>query len=187
MELVLGITGASGVCYGIDLLDHFSHDQTVNLHLILSDNAKQLIAFETTEAIATVQQKAQHCYDNSDLTPSIASGSKRIDAMAIVPCSMSTAAKINTGIADNLITRVADVCLKEGRKLIIVPRETPLNSTHLKNLSELSSKSVIVLPAMPAFYHQPQGMNDLVSFITGKILDALGLDHNLYQRWEGDK
>ena len=187
MELIIGITGASGVIYGITLLKTLNPMQNYKIHLIISDNGKQLIEFETQEKLADVIKLADFHYENSDLTSVIASGSKLTDGMIIVPCSMSTAAKINTGITDNLITRAADVCIKEQRKLIIVPRETPCNTTHLKNLYELSEKGVLVLPAMPGFYQKPQQLEELVNFIIGKILDSLGIDHKLYIRWSGDK
>ena len=128
---------------------------------------------------------ADNYYKNSDLSATIASGSKILDGMVIVPCSMSTAAKINTGITDNLITRAADVCIKERRRLIIVPRETPLSTTHLRNLLELSEKGVTILPTMPAYYHHPEQIDDLMKFISGKILDTLNIDHKLYKRWAG--
>ncbi|WP_455391419.1 UbiX family flavin prenyltransferase [[Eubacterium] cellulosolvens] len=187
MEIIIGITGASGVIYGINLLKLLANDQTCKVHLVLSEQAKQLINYETGLALADVTEFAEHYYENSELTAGIASGSKLIDGMVVVPCTMSTAAKINSGIADNLITRTADVCLKEHRKLIIVPRETPCNPIHLRNLYELSKIGVIILPAMPGFYHKPKSVDDLISFITGKILDQLGLKHNLYARWSGNE
>ena len=186
MDIVIGITGASGVIYGLRLMEILSKQQDCILHLIISKNASQLIEYETNKKIEDVSALADFYYDNSDLAADIASGSKLFDIMIIVPCTMSTAAKVNTGISDNLITRAADVSLKEGRKLIIVPRETPLNTTHLYNLLELSKKGVVVLPGMPAFYHKPKNLNDQVEFITGKILDILGIEHNLYKRWSGE-
>jgi 4-hydroxy-3-polyprenylbenzoate decarboxylase len=187
MELILSITGASGVCYGIKLLETLSSNKDIEIHLIISDNAKKLLEFETTYKLDEVIKLAKEYYDNSDVSAIIASGSKVIECMVIVPCSMSTAAKINTGVADNLTTRSADVCLKEGRRLIIVPRETPLNSTHLKNLLGLSEKGVSVIPAMPAFYHKPKTIDDQIDFIIGKILDHLNIEHDLYTRWSGGK
>jgi len=187
MEIVLALTGASGVSYGINTLKALNNIPEAKIHLILSDNAKKLVNYETTQSIEDVYGFANHYYENSDLRSVIASGSKIIDCMVIIPCSMSTAAKINTGIADNLIIRVADVCFKEQRKLIIVPRETPMNSTHLKNLLELSEKGAVILPAAPAFYHKPTKIEDLIDFIIGKVLDNLGLDHSLYTRWPGEK
>jgi 4-hydroxy-3-polyprenylbenzoate decarboxylase len=186
MDIVIGITGASGVIYGLRLLEILRKKQDCNLHLIISKNASQLIEYETNNKIEDVTKLADSYYDNSDLTADIASGSKLFNKMIIVPCTMSTAAKINTGISDNLISRVADVSLKERRQLIIVPRETPLNTTHLNNLLELSKKGVVILPSMPAFYHKPKNIKDQVNFITGKILDVLGIEHDLFKRWSGE-
>jgi 4-hydroxy-3-polyprenylbenzoate decarboxylase len=185
MEIVVALTGASGIIYGINLLKILQSHQNTKIHLIISESAKQLINFETKFTLDNVITFAHHYYENSDLAAIIASGSKLIDGMVIVPCSMSTAAKINTGITDNLITRAADVCFKERRKLIIVPRETPLSTTHLKNLFELSEKGAVVIPAMPAYYPRPESIEDMINFITGKILDNLGQKHNLYTRWPG--
>jgi 4-hydroxy-3-polyprenylbenzoate decarboxylase len=187
MELIIGISGASGVIYGIKLLKHLSAEQNCKINLIISDHAKQLIEYETNENIDDLIKLSDHYYENSALESSIASGSKLIEGMVIVPCSMSTLAKINSGITDNLITRAADVSLKEQRKLIVVPRETPCNSIHLRNLAELSTAGVIILPGMPGFYHLPQSIDDLINFITGKILDQLGIDHELFTRWSDDK
>jgi 4-hydroxy-3-polyprenylbenzoate decarboxylase len=185
MELIIGVTCASGIIYGTRLLEVLNKNSNVKIDLIISENAKLLIEHETNLKLSNVQQFADNNYENSDLTADIASGSRLYSGMVIVPCSMSTLAKINTGLTDNLITRVADVCLKEQRKLIVVPRETPVNTTHLKNLLELSQKNVTVLPAMPAFYQKPNELNDLIDFIVGKILDSLSISHDLVKRWDG--
>ena len=185
MELIIGITCASGIIYGTRLLEVLNKNSNVKIDLIISENAKLLIEHETDLKLSDVQQFADNNYENSDLAADIASGSRQYSGMVIVPCSMSTLAKINTGLTDNLITRVADVCLKEQRKLIVVPRETPINTTHLKNLLELSQKNVTILPAMPAFYQKPNELNDLIDFIVGKVLDNLGIDHDLFKRWDG--
>jgi polyprenyl P-hydroxybenzoate/phenylacrylic acid decarboxylase-like protein len=186
MELIVGMTGASGIVYCVNLLKFLRKQKDVVIHLIISENAKKLIEYETGLTLDDLKALANHYYNNSDLSAAVASGSKIFQYMIIVPCSMATLAKINTGITDNLIVRAADVCQKEGRKLIIVPRETPLNTTHLKNLMELSQKGVTVLPAMPAFYHKPESIQDQIDFITGKIMDNLGLTHELYRRWAGE-
>ena len=185
MELIVSLTGASGVIYGLRLLEVLKSIKGHNVHLIISENAKKLIEFETELDIEDVLKNSNEFYKNSDLSAIIASGSKMIDAMVIIPCSMSTAAKINAGIADNLIVRTADVCLKEKRRLILVPRETPINTTHLTNLLSLSQKGVLILPAMPGFYHKPQVISDQVDFIVGKVLDNLRIPHKLYRRWGG--
>jgi 4-hydroxy-3-polyprenylbenzoate decarboxylase len=185
MDIIIALTGASGVVYGTRLLEFIKSNTDHKVYLIISENAKKLIEFETIFKLETVIEQSDIYYENTALDASIASGSTKIGAMIIIPCSMSTAAKINTGIADNLICRTADVCLKEKRKLIIIPRETPVNSTHLKNLLELSEKGVLVLPAMPAFYHIPLSVNHQVDFIVGKVLDNLDIDHQLYKRWRG--
>ncbi|MEW6069112.1 MAG: UbiX family flavin prenyltransferase [Candidatus Thermoplasmatota archaeon] len=181
MRIVVGITGASGVIYGIRLLENLKLEK----HLIISENAKKLLEDETDYKLEDVKKLANYYYENSDLFAKISSGSFKFDAMVIVPCSTSTFSKIANGIADNLITRVASVCLKERRKLIIVPRETPLSTIHLQNLAKLSQENVVVLPAMPAFYHKPKRIDDLVNFVVGRILDAIGIEHEVYKRWGG--
>jgi 4-hydroxy-3-polyprenylbenzoate decarboxylase len=186
MDIIVGLTGASGAVYCINLLKSLKNHKDLIVHLIISENAKKLVEFETDLNLDEISALSDHTYDNSDLSAPIASGSKLFQAMVIVPCSMATAAKINAGISDNLITRAADVSQKERRKLIIVPRETPLSTTHLKNLMELSQKGVIVLPAIPAFYYKPKTIQDQVDFITGRIMDNLNLSHDLFERWNGE-
>lgn len=180
MRIVVGITGASGVVYATTLLKNLEVEET---HLILSKNANSLLEHELNISINDVLKLADHHYDNSDLGAALSSGTVKYDAMVIIPCSTSTLSKIAVGVTDNLITRAADVCLKERRKLILVPRETPLNAIHLQNMAKLSSLGVVILPAMPAFYTKPERIEDMVNFIVGKVLDALGIDHELYQRW----
>ncbi|MDZ5010427.1 UbiX family flavin prenyltransferase, partial [Clostridium perfringens] len=122
--------------------------------------------------------------DNNNLFAGVASGSNKYDAVIILPCSMGTLAEISHGLSKNLLCRAADVALKEGRKLIIVPRETPLNSIHLENMLRLSKLGVGIIPAMPGFYHHPTSMNDLVDFLIGKILDYLNINNKLFNKWE---
>jgi 4-hydroxy-3-polyprenylbenzoate decarboxylase len=180
MKIVIGISGASGAVYSMALLKNLEDEET---HLIISDNAKKLIEHELGVSVNEVKDLANNYYENSDLSASISSGSVKFDAMVIIPCSTSTLSKIAVGITDNLITRAADVCLKEHRKLVLVPRETPLNSIHIENMAKLSRLGVVILPAMPAFYSKPETIEDLVNFITGKVLDALGIVNDLYPRW----
>lgn len=181
MKVVVGITGASGVIYGVSLLKNLG--KRVEIHLVLSENAKKIIGYEVGKNAIQIKKLAKHSYENDDLFAPIASGSVKFDAMVIVPCSMSTLSKIACGISDNLITRTASVCLKERRKLIIVPRETPLSTIQLKNMVALSEAGVLILPAMPAFYPKPKNVDDIINFTVGKILDALKIDHDIYRRW----
>lgn len=179
MKIVICITGASGVEYAISLLKNLNEKK----YLIISETAKKIIMEETKHSISDVQALADEYYENNDLFSPLASGSTRFDAMVIVPCSLSTLSKIAYGIGDNLITRAAAVCMKEKRKLILVPRETPINTIHLENMTKLSQKGAVILPAMPAFYHKPKKIDDMINFIVGKILDALDIKNNLYKRW----
>lgn len=183
LRLIVAITGASGVIYGKRLLEVLKgkHD----LHLIISRTSEQLLKHELDLTKEEVGALADHLYEEDDFSSPLASGSFIIDAMIIIPCSMKTLAGIAHGYSDNLILRAADVTLKEKRKLILVPRETPLSTIHLHNLLKLSSQGVILIPAMPAFYHKPNTISDLIDFIVGKVLDSLGLNHELYQRWLG--
>jgi 4-hydroxy-3-polyprenylbenzoate decarboxylase len=180
-RIVIGITGASGVAIGLRLVEALSAEK----HLIISEEAKRLIEIETGLADEEAEANADFVYDNSDMGSGLASGSYRYDAMVIAPCSMSTLSKISAGIADNLITRAAAVCLKEHRTLVLVPRETPISTIHLKNMAALSELGVFILPACPAFYPRPEKMEDAIDFIVGRILDVLGIENDLYERWGG--
>jgi len=182
MHVVVAITGASGIAYGVRLLEAL---KAVNSEtsLILSEDGEKVLKLETDSTPAQVRKLATRSHSNADMAAPIASGSRSFDAMAICPCSMSTAAKIAAGISDNLITRAASVALKERRKLVIVPRETPMSSIHLRNLAALAEAGAIVLPAAPAFYGKPGSVDDLVDFIAGRVLDSLGIGNKLYRRW----
>ncbi|TET89767.1 MAG: UbiX family flavin prenyltransferase [Methanomassiliicoccales archaeon] len=181
MRVVVAITGASGVDYAVTLLRTLKEEK----QLIISAHGERLIEIESAISREEIESFADKTYEDSDLEASVASGSSQFDAMCIVPCSMSTLSKIACGIADTLITRTASVCLKEGRKLILVPRETPLSKIHIDNMSRLAGAGAIILPAMPAFYSGPKEIQDMVNFIVGKIMEALGLEHQLYKRWKG--
>ncbi len=179
MRVLVAITGASGVVYGRRLLEVLK-EKRVEADCILSGGAKGIIDHELGG-----WKGGEKCYDESDIGAPFASGSQSVDAMVVVPCSMKTLSAIANGYASNLITRSADVAIKEGKKLVIVPRETPLNAIHLENMLKLSRIGVTILPAMPAFYHKPKKMGDLVDFVVGKILDSLGIENDLYARWRG--
>ena len=182
MRLIVAITGASGVIYGKRFLEALK-EKNVETHLIISKAGEKMLQYELGVARRDLERLASHVYDEDLLTAPIASGSFITDGMAIIPCSMKTVAGIAHGYSENLILRAADVTLKEKRKLVVVPRETPLNAIHLRNLLELAMQGVAVIPAMPAFYHKPEKIEDLVDFIVGKVLDALGIEHNLFKRW----
>ncbi|MBZ4665692.1 flavin prenyltransferase UbiX [Mahella sp.] len=187
---IVGITGASGSIYGIRLAEELLKKGD-EVHLIMTDNGRMVTAHETGYAADTLTAHLKEyggklrSYDINDLFAPVASGSFKVDGMIVVPCSMAALARIATGISGNLLERAADVCMKERRRLILVPRETPLNSIHLGNMLALSQAGAVILPPMPAFYHGPQSISDVVDFIVGKILDNLGIENDLYKRWNG--
>jgi len=156
----------------------------VETHLIVTYWAAKILEYETDFTQRDLERLADFKYDEQDMSAQISSGSFRHDGMVIIPCSMKTAAGIASGYSSNLLLRAADVTLKEGRKLVLVPRETPLNVVHLRNMLTLAEMGVIILPAMPAFYHRPRSMDDLVNHVVGKALDQLGVEHNLFRRWQ---
>ena len=183
LRLIVAITGASGVVYGKRLLQVLKDKSEI--HLIISKASEKLIEYELETTRKELEEFANCVYNEDDYSSPLSSGSFVTDAMIIIPCSMKTLAGIAHGYSENLILRAADVTLKEKHKLILVPRETPLSSIHLRNLLDLSLLGVTIIPAMPAFYHKPKTIEDLVDFIVGKVMDSLGLDHKLFKRWTG--
>lgn len=181
--IVVAITGASGVIYGIRLLKALN-ELNINSALVISDAGKVVIESETDYSVNDVINLADNYYDFNDLTSSINSGSFKFESLAIVPCSMKTLSSIANGYGANTITRVADVCLKERRKIVIVPRETPLRSAHIQNMLTLSQEGAVILPAMPGFYSAHDTVDDQINFVVGKILDSLKIENNLFERWE---
>jgi 4-hydroxy-3-polyprenylbenzoate decarboxylase len=167
------------MAYGLRLLEVLECEKSV----ILSDDGEKVLRLETGLGARDIRKLASKLYRNNQMEAPIASGSRRFDAMVICPCTMSTASKVAFGISDNLMTRAASVALKERRRLVIVPRETPLSTIHLRNLTTLSEAGAVVLPASPAFYGKPRKLGDLVDFIVGRILDVLNIDNKLYKRW----
>ncbi len=186
VKLILAITGASGVIYGKRLLEELNNNK-VETHLVISEAAKKIIKLELGTSVESIEKLATHVYENNDWSSPIVSGSYKTDGMVIVPCSMKTLAGIASGFAENAVLRAADVMVKEKRKLIVIPRETPVSSIHLKNMLELSQQGVNIVPAMPAFYYKPENIMDMVDFVVGRILDVLGIDHHLYKRWSEKK
>ena len=184
-RLVVGITGSSAPHYGIDLLRSLRSLDSVETHLVLSDQARDNIKIEAGLDPNAVVAMADVVYDPHDFAAAISSGSFVTMGMVVAPCSMSTLASIAAGITKNLLVRAADVTLKERRRLVLVPRETPLNLIHLRNMATVTEAGATVLPPMPAFYHDPQSIDDLIAQTTGKILDQFGIEHELYRRWGG--
>jgi len=184
-RLVVGISGASGVVYGIRFLELLRDAPEVEPHLIISDAAKRTIAEETDIAVADVEALAAHRYSNRDIGAAVASGSFRTEGMVIAPCSIKTAAAVAHSAADTLMARAADVTLKEGRPLILLVRETPLHLGHLRLLTSLAEMGAVILPPMPAFYHRPKQIDDLVHHTLARVLDRLGIPHRLVPEWQG--
>ncbi len=184
MKLVIAITGASGAIYPLRLLK-FLKEKDIETFLIISRPAEEIIHHELRIDKKDLERYASESYDIDDLSAPLSSGSQIFDAMIIIPCSMNTVSAIATGNSNNLIRRTADVALKEGRKLILVTRETPINAIHLENLLKLSRLNVTILPACPAFYHKPKNVDELVDFIIGRVLSQLGIEHNIYEPWKG--
>jgi len=184
-RIVVGLSGASGAIYGIRFLELLRALPDVEAHLVVSDPAKRTIAEETDWAVKDVLALAGHHYDNKDIGAAIASGSFKTDGMVIVPCSVKAAASVAHCLADNLLTRAADVTLKEGRPLILVVRETPLHLGHLRVLTALAEMGAVILPPMPAFYNRPKQIEDLVDHTLGRVLDRLGLPQHLVTEWQG--
>ena len=182
----MAITGATGVIFGIRLLEALRFCPEAETHLIISGIAEKIIAMETAFAVAAIKDLADYNYDYLDLTAAVASGSYPAYGMAVVPCSMRTLASIAHGFADNLITRAADVTLKEKRELILAPRETPLSLIHIQNMLAAAQAGACLMPPMPSFYNNPASIDDLVDHMTGRIMDQLDLSHNLCKRWEGN-
>ena len=182
MRLVVAITGSSGVIYGTKTLEAL-YNLKIETHLVLSEWGEKNIKFETSNTIDYVKSLATRHYDINNMAAEISSGSFLTDGMIIVPCSMKTLSSIANGYDDNLISRAATVAIKESRKLVVVPRETPLSRIHLENMLKLSQIGAIVLPAMPGFYHKPNSMDDLIAHIVGKILDQFRIGHHMFRRW----
>lgn len=183
--IVVAITGASGVVYGVRLLEVLK-EADEDVVLLITDPARIILQHELGIKDYDIKKLSNKFYQPNDFTTDINSGSCRFSSMIIVPCSMKTLSAIANGYADNAITRAADVAIKEKRRLVIVPRETPLRSVHLENMLKISREGGIILPAMPAFYHNPDKIDDMVDFVVGKILDILLIDHNLFKRWHGE-
>ncbi|MQY34375.1 putative UbiX-like flavin prenyltransferase [Streptomyces sp. RB17] len=185
MRLIVGMTGATGAVFGVRLLERLATLAEVETHLVLSRWARTTIELETGLTVSEVTALADVSYAPEDQGAAISSGSFRTDGMIVVPCSMKTVAGIRAGYADGLVGRAADVVLKERRRLVLVPRETPLSEIHLENMLELARKGVQLVPPMPAFYNHPQSVDDIVDHVVTRILDQFDLPAPSAGRWEG--
>jgi len=185
MRVIVGISGASGAIYGIRLLEMLREQKGVETHLVISKTGKLTIAHETTYSLTDVKKLADVIHQDSDLAASISSGSYVTDAMVVVPCSMKTLSGIVNCYTDNLLQRAADVVLKEQRKLVLVPRESPLHSGHCRLLYEAARLGAIIAPPMPAFYNHPKTVDDIINHSAARLLDLLGLDSGRVKRWQG--
>ena len=183
-RILVGITGCTSIIHGIRLL-HALGELGVESHVILSNSAKQTITLETDYKIPDVEALGTHSYPFNDTTAPPASGGLKTEGMVIIPCSMKTLSAVANGYGDNLITRAAEVTLNERRRLVIVPRETPLTIIDIENLLRVARAGATVLPPMPAFYNRPQTVDDLVNHVVGKVLDMFDFKHELYRPWEG--
>ncbi len=181
-RLIIGITGGSCMIYAVALLKALEQ-MGVETHVVVSKMGAYNLKHECDFSLEEVKALSSYYYQNDDLAAAIASGSFKTDGMIIVPCSMNTLAAVANGISSNLIHRAADVTIKEGRKLVLVARETPLSAIHLENMLKLARLGVTVMPASPGFYHLPETIADIVDIMVGRILDQLDIDSKLYERW----
>lgn len=189
---VVGITGASGSIYGVRVIEELLRTGN-EVHVVITQNGGKVLSYEMERSLEEIIGELGSCggkmivQDIEDLFAPIASGSFRVDGMVIVPCSMSALGEIANGVSKNLLGRAADVCIKEKRNLIIVPRETPLSSIHIKNMLTLSELGITIMPAMPGFYQIPKTMDEVINFVVGRVLSGLGIDNNLYLKWGNDR
>jgi len=185
MRLIVAISGASGVIYGIRLLEMLRAVPEVESHLVLSNGGKLNIALETEWDVKSVEALADVVHSDQNLAASIASGSYVTGGMVIAPCSMKTLSGVVNSYADNLVVRAADVVLKEQRRLVIVPRETPLHLGHLRLMTHAAEMGAVLVPPMPAFYNDPQNVDDIINHTVGRVLDLFDIDGGIVKRWEG--
>ncbi|GAA2211713.1 non-oxidative hydroxyarylic acid decarboxylases subunit B [Nonomuraea monospora] len=185
MRLIVAMTGASGAAIGVRLLEVLRGHADVRTHLVLSRWARATIELETPYDVRELAKLADVVHKPGDQAAAISSGSFLTDGMIVAPCSMKTLAGIRTGYADGLIARAADVCLKERRRLVLVPRETPLNEVHLENMLALTRMGAVILPPVPAFYTRPASLDDVVEHLVTRILDQFGLPSPEARRWTG--
>lgn len=181
-RLIVGISGATGAIYGIRLLEVLAKSN-VETHLVITEAAQKTILMETDWKVEQVKSLAKVTYDIQNIGGDIASGSFELEGMVVIPCSIKSLSAIANSFNVNLLIRAADVAIKEKRKLILVVRETPLHKGHLSLMMNLADRGVIILPPIPAFYHHPKTIDDLINHTVGKVLDLFGINHRLFERW----
>jgi 4-hydroxy-3-polyprenylbenzoate decarboxylase len=186
-RLIVGLSGASGVIYGIRLLEVLRAVAEIETHLVMSAAARQTIAIETDYVPHAVEELADTTYRINDIAAAISSGSYQTIGMVVIPCSMKTLAGIALSLSDNLLLRAADVTLKEHRRLVVVARETPLHLGHLRLMTQVAELGGVIMPPMPAFYHRPRSLDDIIAQTVNRVLDQFGitLPEDLFRRWTG--
>ncbi len=185
MVLIIGITGASGVIYGIRLLEVLSGKRNIETHLIISEAGEINIKYETNWKVEDVKALASSVYDINAIEARLSSGSFKRDGMIIAPCTIKTMSALANSYNENLLIRAGDVTLKERKKLLLLLRETPLHIGHIKSMERLCEMGAIIMPPVPAFYHKPKTVQDIIDHTIGKTLDMFGIKHNLFERWRG--
>lgn len=182
MKLIVGITGSTGVIYGVRLLEMLK-EKNIQTHLIFTEWAKKCLAMETNYTVDEVKSLATTVSDESNMAASISSGTHKMDGMIVIPCTMKTLSSIAVGYDETLVARAAGVTLKESRKLVLVTRETPLTAINLENMLKLARLGVVILPPVPGFYTKPKTIDEIVNHTVGKCLDQFNIEHDLYKRW----
>ena len=182
MKLVIGITGSTGVIYGVRILEVLK-ECNIQTHLIITEWAKKCLSMETDYKLDYLKGLASEYSDDSNLASGISSGTYRTDGMIVIPCSMKTLSGVANGYDETLVARAAGVTLKESRKLVLVTRETPLTAINLENMLKLARLGVVILPPVPGFYTKPKSIDEIIDHTVGKCLDQFGIDHDLYKRW----
>src|ERR687886_2223636 len=185
MRLVVGISGSTGAIYGVRLLEVLHGHPDLETHVVISEAARKTIEYETNRSYADVCALATVVYDHRDVGAAISSGSFPVSGMIVAPCSIKSLSSIANSYNDNLLSRAADVQLKERRKLVLIVRETPLNRTHLRLMLEVTEAGGVILPPMPSFYHLPKSVDDIVNQTVQKALDQFGIEKGLFRRWQG--
>lgn len=183
-KIVVGVTGASGAAYALAALRALRSRADVEIHLVLTEQARKTVELETSASAADLEALAHAVYRDDDLAAAISSGSFLTDGMLVIPCSIKSAAAIAYSINESLLVRASDVCLKERRTLVLVVRETPLHLGHLRTLTRLAEIGAVILPPIPAMYAKPRSVDDIIAHTVGKALDQFGIPHDLFTRWK---